>query len=81
MRRDLADVLRHQETFARNALETLERAECTPRWMAAIIEQTAVYFQTIALCQNLVAEWANQPLSEVGLDWPLGKISGDQTDG
>jgi hypothetical protein len=74
MRRDLAVAMRHHEIFAKNAAEILERVNCTPRLIMAIVDRTAEYLEVFAACKAPLDEWARNPLAEIGLDMPLGKI-------
>jgi hypothetical protein len=73
-RRELADVLRHHEIYARNALEILQRPNCTVALMKQIIDRTAEYVQVIGSCQIVIDQWLSEPLSEIGLDMPLGRM-------
>ena len=77
MRRELYDVLQHHEIYARNAREILERPACTVGHIKRIVDRTAEYMEVIASVRILIDQWTYEPLAEVGLDLPLGRMTGD----
>ena len=74
MRRDLIIALKAYQVFCENAIEMIERPNCTMRAIYFIVSGAAANLETLRIPQAAIEQWASEPLADVGLDLPLGKI-------
>jgi hypothetical protein len=77
MRRDLIVSLKAYQVFCENAIEMIERPNCTVRAIYLVVSGAAANLEVLRIPQAAIEQWAAEPLADVGLDMPLGKMTGD----
>lgn len=74
MRVDLITALKAYQVFCENAIELIERPNCTMRVIYAVVSGAGASLEVLRIPQTAIEQWADEPLSDVGLDMPLGKL-------
>jgi hypothetical protein len=75
MRRDLIVTLSAFRIFCDNAIELTERPNVTMRAMYAILSGVGATLEMLRIPQAAIEQWAEEPLSDVGFDLPLGRLT------
>jgi len=78
MRRDLIVSLKAYQVFCENAIELIERPNCTVRAIHFVVSGAAANLEVLRIPIAAIEQWATEePLADVGLDLTLGRMTGD----